>query len=193
MSVRVFTGGLPMKRPALFLDRDGVINIDKKFVYRRDEFEFIDGIFELTRRAQERGFLLLVITNQSGIGRGYYTEEIFEALSQWMMNRFAEEGVIISKVYYCPFHPEATLQQYRCDSADRKPNPGMIINACNEFDIELKDSILIGDKERDTEAGRRAGVGRCVLLMSEGNAESGSDEIVFGSLNEISEFLFDSY
>lgn len=145
---------------ALFLDRDGVINVEKNYVYKIEDFEFIEGIFELVRSYQEKGFLIIVITNQSGIGRGYYTEEDFHKLNNWMIEQFKQKGIIITEVYYCPYHPTHGKGEYLKDSFDRKPNPGMILKAQEKYDIDLSQSVLIGDKESDIEAGRNAGIKR---------------------------------
>jgi len=119
-------------RSALFLDRDGVINVEKNYVHHIKDFEFVDGIFELCRAAIETGMRIVVVTNQAGIGRGFYTEAQFQALTDWMMTRFKEEGAPISAVYFYPFHPEYGVGLYRKDSYDRKPNPGMILRARDE-------------------------------------------------------------
>lgn len=145
-------------RPALFLDRDGVINVDRGYVHKREDFEFIDGIFELCRSAQELGYLIFVVTNQSGIGRGYYTEKEFLDLSDWMCGVFKEQGVDIAKVYYCPATPEE-------NSPDRKPMPGMILRAAEEFGVDLSRSVLIGDSDTDIRAGICAGVGINLLYV----------------------------
>ncbi|MDR1614615.1 MAG: D-glycero-beta-D-manno-heptose 1,7-bisphosphate 7-phosphatase [Campylobacteraceae bacterium] len=142
---------------AVFLDRDGVINEDKGYVYKQKDFIFTDGIFETLKHFQECGYLLFVVTNQSGIGRGYYTEEEFLALNNYMLKEFEKEGVKISKVYYCPHAPEIMC-------ACRKPNPKMLLEAQKEFDIDMNASWLIGDNERDMEAGLRAGVKNLILL-----------------------------
>lgn len=141
---------------ALFLDRDGVINVDHGYVHNQEDFEFIDGIFELCRCAQKHGFLIFVVTNQSGIGRGYYTEQDFLKLSDWMCGVFKDRGVDIAKVYYCPSLPEE-------NSTDRKPMPGMILKAAEEFGIDLSRSVLVGDKITDIQAGVAAGVGTNLL------------------------------
>ncbi len=138
---------------ALFLDRDGVINIEKNYVYRIEDFEFTDCIFDLCLKYQQQEYLIFVITNQAGIARGYYTEDDFAKLTGWMLERFKERGVLITKVYHCPHHPQFTGE---CDC--RKPNPGMILQAQQEYDLNLAESILIGDKDSDIEAGRNAGV-----------------------------------
>jgi D-glycero-D-manno-heptose 1,7-bisphosphate phosphatase len=149
---------------ALFLDRDGVINEDAGYVCKPEDFRFIGGIFELCRAALRSGYLIIVITNQAGIARGYYTEDDFWKLTDWMRERFSEQGIGISAVYFCPYHPEHGAGAYRQDSFDRKPNPGMIFRARDDFDLDLARSALIGDKNSDIEAGRSAGVGSLVFL-----------------------------
>lgn len=151
-------------QPALFLDRDGVINIDHAYVYKQQDFQFVNGIFELCQSAKTLGYLIFVVTNQAGIGRGFYSEQDFAQLSAWMCQVFNEHNASIDKVYFCPHHPEYGLGQYRIDSPMRKPNPGMILAAQHEFNVDLAMSLLIGDKESDIEAGINAGVG-CNLLF----------------------------
>jgi D-glycero-D-manno-heptose 1,7-bisphosphate phosphatase len=138
---------------ALFLDRDGVINVDKGHVYRREQFEFLPGIFDLCRRYINAGYLLLIITNQAGIAKGIYTEQDYKDLTEWMIRQFKEKGITISKVYHCPHHPDVNGI---CDC--RKPAPGMILQAITDFNLDISECILIGDKETDLEAGRRAGI-----------------------------------
>lgn len=154
-------------RRALFLDRDGVINLDHGYVCRPEEFEFVEGIFGLCRKARDWGYLLFVVTNQAGIGRGYYSEAQFHALTGWMRGRFAEQGAQIEQVYFCPFHPEHGLGGYRRESEFRKPGPGMILQAAREHGLDLAASALIGDKDSDIAAGRAAGVGLNILYRPE--------------------------
>ena len=166
-------------RPALFLDRDGVVNVDHVYVHRKNDFEFIDGIFDLCRHAKALGYLIIIVTNQAGIGRGYYTEQDFAALTTWMCDTFSEEKASIDKVYFCPTHPESTIERYRKHSDLRKPAPGMILLAAKEFDINLEDSILVGDKLSDLEAGFAAGVGNNILYCpSDPGATSKSFQLV---------------
>ena len=148
-----------MSKPALFLDRDGVINIDSGYVYRIAEVEFVDGIFELVAAAKHAGYLVVIVTNQSGIGRGYYNEADFHALMNWMQARFVERGGQIDAVYFCPYHPEHGIGTYRRDSDCRKPAPGMLLQAQRELDVNLAFSIFIGDMPSDMAAGFAAGVG----------------------------------
>lgn len=153
-------------RRALFLDRDGVINKEVGYLYRIEDFEFIAGAIETCRQFQKAGYLLIVITNQAGIARGYYTEEDFHLLNNWMLEQFRQSGVQLDRVYYSPYHPEHGRGQYKQDTFCRKPNPGLILQAQRERDIDLSSSILVGDKESDIEAGLAAQVGTCVLVRS---------------------------
>jgi D-glycero-D-manno-heptose 1,7-bisphosphate phosphatase len=154
-----------MMRKALFLDRDGIINEDRGYVIRPTDFLFIDGIFNLCRAAMESDFEIIVVTNQAGIARGFYTERDFVDLTKWMLGRFEKQGVVIQKVYYSPFHPTSGIGEYRKDSFCRKPNPGMILAARDEFGFNLSRSMLLGDKMSDIEAGQRAGV-RLNIMMT---------------------------
>jgi D-glycero-D-manno-heptose 1,7-bisphosphate phosphatase len=138
---------------ALFIDRDGVINIDRGHVFLKEDFEFSPGIFDLCRKYNDAGYLIVVFTNQAGIAKGIYTEDAFLKLTDWMIAEFKKNGIIISKVCYCPHHPDVTGS---CNC--RKPEPGMILQAIEEFDLDIKECILIGDMESDLEAGRRAGI-----------------------------------
>lgn len=163
-----------MSRAALFLDRDGVINVDHAYVSRQENFEFVDGIFELCRSAKQLGLLICVVTNQAGIGRGYYTEKDFLELTDWMCGVFREEGTEIDRVYFCPTHPEHGIGKYKTDSPFRKPGPGMISQAAEELGIDLANSILVGDKETDIQAGIAAGVG-CNLLYRAMSSDAPKD------------------
>jgi D-glycero-D-manno-heptose 1,7-bisphosphate phosphatase len=138
---------------ALFLDRDGVINIEKDYLYKIEDFEFIDGVFTLCKYYQKLGYIVVVVTNQSGIARNYYTEEDFDKLTSWMLKEFSSQDIDIKMVYHCPHHPDISGE---CSC--RKPNPGMLIQAAKELNIDLKNSIIIGDKERDVLAGINAGL-----------------------------------
>lgn len=148
-------------KKALFLDRDGVINIDKNYLYKIEELEFCDGIFELCRYFQNRGYIIVIVTNQSGIARGYYSEEDFLKLTHFMLDIFKQEGIEISSVKYCPHHPDFTGV---CEC--RKPSSGMILEVSKELNIDLDASILIGDKLSDIQAGKEAGVGLNCLVNS---------------------------
>ncbi|WP_445367063.1 D-glycero-alpha-D-manno-heptose-1,7-bisphosphate 7-phosphatase [Methylomonas sp. BW4-1] len=156
-------------KPALFLDRDGVINVEKNYVHRIEDFEFVDGIFDLCRLATRLGLVLVVVTNQAGIGRGFYTEAQFHALTAWMSERFAAEGAPLAAVYFCPFHPEHGVGDYKRESFERKPNPGMMLRARDELGLDLSRSLLLGDKHSDIVAAKAAGVGVTLLLGEDAN------------------------
>lgn len=180
-----------MLRPALFLDRDGVINIDHAYVHRREDFDFVDGIFDLVRTARERGYLVFVITNQAGIGRGKYTEADFHTLTEWMSDQFAARGAAIDKVYFCPYHAEHGVGIYKQESPFRKPNPGMILQAAQEFDVNLAASVLLGDMETDIQAGVAAGVGRNLLFCPPGHKASAHTmaSAVVSAHHEVGQYL----
>jgi len=148
-----------MKTGALFLDRDGVVNKERDYVWRIEDFNFVDNIFILCKKFQSSGYKIFIITNQSGISREYYSEQDFLNLTDWMLKQFLENGIIISKVYYCPHHPDISGP---CNC--RKPNPGMIKQAEMEFEIDLSNSILVGDNISDIKAGKNAGVGLNILI-----------------------------
>jgi len=150
---------------ALFLDRDGVVNHDLGYVHRIDQVCFVDGIFELCRAAATRAMPIVVVTNQAGIGRGYYTEADFARLTAWMRERFAAEGAPLAAVYHCPDHPEHGLGAHRRDSFDRKPNPGMLLRARDTLGLALAASVMVGDSLGDMVAARRAGLPvRCLFV-----------------------------
>lgn len=179
-----------MKRHALFLDRDGVINKDYGYVIKVDQVDFIEGIFEVCRHARQLGYLIFVVTNQAGIARGYYTEQEFTKLTEWMCGVFQARNAPIEKVYYSPFHPDG-INVYKLDSHLRKPAPGMILQAAKEYEIDLSNSVLIGDKETDIAAGLTAGVG-CNLLFCPSHEELAScpDSIATAVIRNLTESIF---
>ncbi len=147
------------RRPALFLDRDGVLNEDPGYVYRWEDFRWISGAREAIAAFNAAGWWVFVVTNQSGIGRGYYTEADVIALHAKMSESLQEIGARIDAYYYCPDHPDAVQDRYRHpDPPDRKPNPGMLLRAIAQYPVDLDRSLLVGDKAGDLEAARRAGV-----------------------------------
>ncbi|HEX6859843.1 MAG TPA: HAD family hydrolase [Caulobacteraceae bacterium] len=147
------------RRKAVIFDRDGVLNVDHGYVYEPEKLEWIAGARRAVRRCNEAGVLALVATNQSGIGRGYYDEASMHALHEQMRADLAAEGAHLDAIYFCPFHPDAPDESLRHpDHPDRKPNPGMILRALTEWGLEPSNVVLVGDKETDLEAGRRAGV-----------------------------------
>ncbi|PHQ89456.1 MAG: D-glycero-beta-D-manno-heptose-1,7-bisphosphate 7-phosphatase [Sulfurimonas sp.] len=165
---------------ALFLDRDGVINIEKNYLYKIEDFRFIDGIFELVKYYENRGYKIFVVTNQSGIAREYYSQDDFLSLTSWMINEFCKNGIDISKVYHCPHHPSISGE---CSC--RKPNPGMLLEASEEFNIDMAQSIIIGDKERDIEAGINAGILESYLFDEENRTLKSKATKIVSKLDEI--------
>jgi D-glycero-D-manno-heptose 1,7-bisphosphate phosphatase len=159
-------------RKALFLDRDGVINKDFGYVYKKSEFEFVDGIFEFVKLFYEKGFHIFIITNQSGIARGFYSEQDFQAIKKYVEVEFWRNGVEISKTYHCSCHPSFTKEPCLC----RKPRPDMLLQAQKEFNIDFSNSFFIGDSETDFQAGQSAGVQ--TYLFSEHNEERSFQKIL---------------
>ena len=154
-------------RPALFLDRDGVLNIDKSYVHSVDAFEWVEGAKQCVKTFNERGWWVFVVTNQSGIARGYYTEEEMFALHAFMERELEAAGAHVDRFYHCPFHEDGEIERYRKDSFDRKPKPGMLMRAMGDFPVKREASFLIGDKETDIQAAHAAGVG--AFLFKGGN------------------------
>lgn len=167
-----------MSTRALFLDRDGVINVNHGYVHKPEEMDFLPGIFALCRAAVQRGYRLIVVTNQAGIGRGYYTEADFAAVTAWMREQFKAEGAEITAVYHCPHHPEHGVGEYRRESDWRKPGPGMLLAAAQEHGLHLPDCVMVGDMESDVEAGLNAGVGRVIRFAEQGAADSRAHRVV---------------
>ena len=151
-------------RRGLLLDRDGVINHDSGYLHRIADCRFVDGIFVLTREFAARDFAIVIATNQSGIGRGFYGEAEFATLMGWMCGEFARNGVEIAAVYHCPDHPTEGIGPYRRDNPWRKPGPGMFQQAAADLSLDLARSWTIGDSASDIEAGRAAGIGTLVRL-----------------------------
>lgn len=185
--------GSTARSRALFLDRDGVINEEIGYLISPEHARFMTGIFDLCRAAQGMGYRLVIVTNQAGIARGYYTEDEFHSLTQWMRDEFAQEGVTLDAVYYCPYHPEHGVGEYKRDSEDRKPKPGMLLRAADEFNLDLSRSVFVGDRCTDVGAGIAAGVGKMFLLSgTEGDASAcddhGSYDLIH-SLNEVREWI----
>lgn len=152
-----------MSKRGLFLDRDGVINIDHGYVGSVDRFMFRDGVFDALRQARRIGFCIFIVTNQAGVARGYYQEQDFRHLTSWMHTQFAQQSISIDGVYACFTHKDGH-DPYNRDSFWRKPNPGMIMQAAQDYSVDLSRSIMVGDQPTDMQAAQRAGVGTCVFL-----------------------------
>jgi D-glycero-D-manno-heptose 1,7-bisphosphate phosphatase len=155
------------RRAALFLDRDGIVNLDTGYVHRPADFVFRPGIFALCAAARARGLALVVVTNQAGIGRGYYTEADFHALTDWMLARFSARGIGFDAVEYCPDHPTHGVGPYRRDTPRRKPGPGMILDASAALGLDPARSAMLGDRATDMQAAAAAGIARRLLLPAD--------------------------
>jgi D-glycero-D-manno-heptose 1,7-bisphosphate phosphatase len=164
-------------RAAAFLDRDGVINVDHGYVHRIDHFELLPGVPAALRRLRRAGFLLIVVTNQSGIARGLYTEADYARITQHLRETLAGDGVELDAIYHCPHLPDGTVPAYRRECDCRKPHPGMLLRGIAEFGIDPSASILVGDKPSDIEAGRAAGVRWCALVAADVGADSSADVV----------------
>ena len=159
-----------MTTKTIFLDRDGVINKEVEYLFRIADFKFNEGVFDACLYFQNLDYKIIIISNQSGIARGYYSERDYLELTKWMLDQFNIKGISILDILYCPHGPEST-----CDC--RKPKPGMLIEAKNKYNISMKDSWMIGDKETDVEAANLAGITNTILvrrgqLIDESNSNS---------------------
>lgn len=143
---------------ALFLDRDGTINIDKHYVYKKEDFILVEGICDAIKCYIEKGFIAIVLTNQSGVARGLFTEQDVIALHKFADSLLLEKGIKISRWYYCPHHPIYGLGKYKVDCNCRKPKTGMIEQAIKDFDIDITQSLLVGDKLEDIECGKKMNI-----------------------------------
>lgn len=147
-----------MSLKAVFLDRDGTLNVDVAYLYEIEKFNWIPGAKEALKYLTEQGYTLFVVTNQSGVARGYFAEEKVHQLHAFIQSELAEIGVKIEKFYYCPHLPDGPIPKYAIECDCRKPKPGMILQACHEYDIDKEKSFLVGDGKRDVEAAEAAGI-----------------------------------
>ena len=159
-------------RQAVFLDRDGTINVEVEYLQSVDQFRFIPGVPAALKRLQQAGFLLVVVTNQAGIGRGYYDEAALELVHRHMHAELAAAGVAIDACYFCPHHPEKGVGAYLQECGCRKPLPGMLQQAARELQIDLPRSFMVGDKLTDIEAGLSAGCRSLLVLTGYGADEA---------------------
>ncbi|AXK48412.1 D-glycero-beta-D-manno-heptose-1,7-bisphosphate 7-phosphatase [Aliarcobacter trophiarum LMG 25534] len=169
-----------MQKKIIYLDRDGVINEDFGYVYQIENFKFINSVFEACREFLKLGFEIIIVTNQSGIGRGYYTVEEFKTLSKYMLDEFKKEGIDILKIYFCPHNPE---ENCTC----RKPKNGMILQSLNDFSIDLANSWLIGDKESDIECAKNGKIRNKVLINKD--KETNSEFFVAKNLKDSLKYI----
>jgi D-glycero-D-manno-heptose 1,7-bisphosphate phosphatase len=175
---------------AVFLDRDGVINKDTGYVHLVDDFEYIEGVFEACLALKQMGYLLVVVTNQSGIARGMYSEDDFHSLTEWMDWNFADKGVELDGIYYCPHHAENGIGEYKVDCDCRKPKPGMLIDAANFLKIDLSQSVMVGDKADDMRAAKAADVPVRILVRSGKVIDETQDAtVLLDSIADVASYL----
>lgn len=181
-----------MAKPAVFLDRDGVINVDHGYVHDEHDFEFVEGVFEATKRLKDMGYQLVLVTNQSGIARGLFSEDRFLSLTQWMDWNFVDHGVEFDGVYYCPHHPEHGVGKYKQDCDCRKPKPGMFLSAKEHLEIDMAKSVMVGDKAEDLMAAEAAGVGTKILVRTGKSVTERGESIadaVLDSIKQVPDYL----
>jgi D-glycero-D-manno-heptose 1,7-bisphosphate phosphatase len=155
-------------RRAVFLDRDGTINVEKDYLHKIEDFAFIPGAPEAIKRLKDAGLLVIVVSNQSGIGRGYFDEQAVETLHEHIQAELAAYGTSVDAFYFCPHHPDEGVGEYKISCDCRKGSPGMLLQAAKEHDIDLSKSFMIGDKPADIEAGERAGCQSILVLTGYG-------------------------
>ncbi|MGM9489811.1 D-glycero-beta-D-manno-heptose 1,7-bisphosphate 7-phosphatase [Ideonella sp. YS5] len=174
-----------MPRRAAFLDRDGVINRDIGYLHRWEDFEFLPGALDAMRRLHEAGYALVIVTNQSGIARGYYTEDDYQALTREMRRAMERAGCPPAGIFHCPHHPGGSVGAYAIACECRKPQPGMLLRAARDLNLDLAASLIVGDKLADAQAGRSAGVGRVYLVRSGHELEDGAEVASDGTFDDL--------
>lgn len=179
----------PSQARALFLDRDGVINHEVGYLHRPEDVRWVEGIVPLCRTAQSLGYKLVVVTNQAGIARGYYTAQQFEDLMTWMRAELAREGITLDAVYHCPYHPEHGIGEYKREHEDRKPGPGMLLRAARDLGIDLSQSVMIGDRCSDIAAANTAGLRQAFLLRGTEAGACSGDYVAMDALAEVERWL----
>jgi D-glycero-D-manno-heptose 1,7-bisphosphate phosphatase len=178
-----------MKQRALFLDRDGVVNEEVGYLHRAEEVRFVDGIFSLCRTAVGLGYRLIVVTNQAGIARGYYSEADFHVLMMYIRAELRAEGVELDAVYFCPFHPEHGVGEYKREHEDRKPGTGMLRRGVAQFGVELNESVMVGDRCSDVAAANAGGLRQAFLIRGTEIDRCDGEYLVVESLAEVERWL----
>jgi D-glycero-D-manno-heptose 1,7-bisphosphate phosphatase len=178
-----------MAERALFLDRDGVVNREIGYVIHKEDIQFVDGIFALCKTAKGLGYRLVIVTNQAGIARGFYTETDYHALMDWMREEFLREGIIFDGIYHSPYHPVHGIGEYKREHEDRKPGAGMLRRAARDLGISLADSVMIGDRCTDIAAANAGGLLQAFLMRGTEEADCGGNYAPVGSLAEVETWL----
>ncbi|MGL5349153.1 MAG: D-glycero-beta-D-manno-heptose 1,7-bisphosphate 7-phosphatase [Cetobacterium sp.] len=155
-------------RKVIFLDRDGTINVEKSYLHKWEDFEFEKNVIDGLKELKKMGYEFIVVTNQSGIARGYYSEDDLKALNNEMVKELKKHDIDILECYYCPHHPEKGLDQYKKNCDCRKPNPGMLLEGIKKYNVDIENSFMIGDKKTDLEAGKKAGLKSILILTGYG-------------------------
>jgi D-glycero-D-manno-heptose 1,7-bisphosphate phosphatase len=174
---------------ALFLDRDGVLNHEVGYLYRSEHVRWVEGAIPLCRTAMALGYVLVVVTNQSGIARGLYSETDFHLLMDWMREELKRQQVRLDAVYFCPYHPEHGVGEYRREHEDRKPGPGMLLRAAKDLGLDLAQSLLVGDRCSDVAAANAAGLRQAFLLLGTETEPCAGEAIAVRSLAEAAMWL----
>jgi D-glycero-D-manno-heptose 1,7-bisphosphate phosphatase len=180
-----------MNRRALFLDRDGVVNVEVGYLHRAEEVRFVEGIFSLCRTAIKLGYRLIVVTNQAGIARGFYTEADFHTLMDFIRVELHAEQIELDAVYHCPFHPEHGVGPYKREHEDRKPGTGMLRRGAREFSLSLADSVMIGDRCSDIAAANAAGLRQAFLISGTEQSACSGQYLPVDSLTEVEQWLIE--
>ena len=182
------------KNKFILFDRDGVINIEKSYLYKIEDFEYESGVIEGLEKLKKLGYRFLIITNQAGIARGYYTEEDYLKLEKFIMEDLKNKGIKIEKTYYCPHHPEGK-GNYRIECECRKPNTGNFLKAIEEFQIDVKKSFMVGDRITDLIPAEKLGFKSVLVKTGYGMknisklVDKGLKSLVVGSISEFGDFL----
>ena len=168
----------------IFLDRDGVINKEINYLHKIEDFKFINGVFKACQYIQSLDYEIIIVTNQSGISRGYYSENDFQIINKWMLDQFKQNNINVLDVFHCPHSPDAN-----CNC--RKPKPGMLLQAEIKYDIDMSNSWLIGDKEVDITAANNAGIYNTILVKSghKINASNSNAKYILDSIQQANQVI----
>lgn len=172
-----------------FLDRDGVINKEVNYLYRIDDLRYVPGSLLAMKQLNKIGYKIIIVTNQAGIAKGYFSEFEYQIFTKYLLDDLKKNGIEILKVYHCPHHPDAVVDKYQCSCICRKPNPGMLEKGIRTFNVDIKRSFLVGDKDTDILAGKAAGLMKCFLVES-GHDLNKSDYEKFDVFSNLYDVVF---